>query len=365
MASRVYFWENIFLTYDSSTHVIHDIDEPWIIIDIIPFEELAKTKNSPKLLENSTQKKLVEKYLDRYKTALKRFAKEGKKATKYGAMEQRVHTVYSQSLSALKRLYKGNIEIRSQQGLADTFINAAKRAQDYLPYVEREFRKQGVPIEVTRLAFVESMFNSNAVSKVGASGMWQFMRSTAKSYMKVNSKIDERNNPLKAARAAAKLLRTNYNSLKSWPLAITAYNHGRAGMNRAVKQVGSRNLATIIKRYHKKSFGFASENFYAEFLAALRSYNYLIKANKINIKPSNLDIVSVKLKKPIKLKHLAQNLRVPMNEIKKHNKCIKKETFAKHSYYTLPKNFELFIPRKFSDQINYKVARLGTSKSRG
>jgi membrane-bound lytic murein transglycosylase D len=365
IASRVYFWENVFLKYSSNTHVIHDLKEPWIVVDVIPYEKLSKDKKSDSLLNRENQKKMTEKYLERYRLALKRFAQKGKKATSYGAMERRIHTVYKQSLSSLQRLYSGKVAIRYQQGLSDTFVTAAKRAQDFLPYIEREFRNHGVPIEVTRLAFVESMFNSKAVSKVGASGMWQFMRSTGKSYMKINSKIDERNSPLKAARAAAKLLRGNYQSLGSWPLAITAYNHGRAGMNRAVKKSRSKDLSKIIKRYKKKSFGFASQNFYAEFLAALRSYNYLIKKNIINVTPSSLDIVSVNLKKPLRIRELSSRLRVPISEIKKHNSCIKGDTYSKYNSYRLPKNYELFIPRKYTRNLNYTVATLRSKKSRG
>ena len=366
IAPRVHFWESIFVKHTSNDFVVHDVKEPWLIIDVLPFVSFAKDKNDPKLLKKDTQKKLASKYMDRYRTALKRFAKEGKKkAIRHGAMERRVHTIYSQSSQALRRLYKGEATIRYQQGLADTFIKASKRAQDYLPYVEREFRMQGVPIEVSRLAFVESMFNSKAISKVGASGMWQFMPATAKSYMKVNSKIDERNSPLKAARAAAKLLAGNYKTLESWPLAITAYNHGRTGMKNAVEKTGTKNLATIIKKYKKRSFGFASQNFYAEFLAALRTYNYLVKKGIIDITPSNLDIVSVKLKRPVKVKDLHLVLNVPHDEIKNHNSCIKNNTYTRHKHYTLPKNFELFIPRKHTKKLNYKFATLKTDRKKG
>src|SRR5438552_2830413 len=84
---------------------------------------------------------------------------------------------------------------------------------------------------------------------------------------------DERLDPAKATRAAAKLLHDNYNALGSWPLAITAYNHGRAGMMRAQSEVGSSDITKVIDEYRGPLFGYASMNFYSEFLAAVDVYN--------------------------------------------------------------------------------------------
>ena len=75
--------------------------------------------------------------------------------------------------------------------------------------------------------------------------------------------------PLTSTRAAARLLQENYRILGSWPLAITAYNHGTAGIFRAIDSVGSRDLVELIRRYQAPAFGFASKNFYAEFLAVV------------------------------------------------------------------------------------------------
>src|SRR3990172_1118284 len=74
--------------------------------------------------------------------------------------------------------------------------------------------------------------------------------------------------PHRAPVGAARLLRDNYRRLQAWPLAITAYNHGTSGMERAVRSLGTRDIGVISKRYQSRIFGFASRNFYAEFLAA-------------------------------------------------------------------------------------------------
>jgi membrane-bound lytic murein transglycosylase D len=87
--------------------------------------------------------------------------------------------------------------------------------------------------------------------------------------MRVEEAVDERKDPIASTTAAARLLNENYQALGTWPLAITAYNHGADGIRRAIETVGSRDLAEIVRLYRGKAFGFASRNFYAEFLAAL------------------------------------------------------------------------------------------------
>src|SRR4029078_12446805 len=121
------------------------------------------------------------------------------------------------------------------------------------------FRQEGLPIELTRLPFVESSFNLRARSKVGATGLWQFMRSTARLYMRMDASADERNDPLRATRAAAKKLRDNFEMLQSWPLPITAYNRGPSGVKRLTEKLGTTDIVDIID-VRKGHFGFASAN---------------------------------------------------------------------------------------------------------
>jgi membrane-bound lytic murein transglycosylase D len=116
---------------------------------------------------------------------------------------------------------------------------------------------------------VESSFNYSAYSSVGAAGIWQFMRRTGKKHLRINNLVDERRDPIQSTRAAAEYLAHAYSVLGSWPLAVTSYNHGITGVLRGAKAARSRELATIISRYDGSTWGFASQNFYCEFLAAL------------------------------------------------------------------------------------------------
>jgi membrane-bound lytic murein transglycosylase D len=119
------------------------------------------------------------------------------------------------------------------------------------------------------LPHVESSFNPAAYSRVGAAGLWQFMPSTARRYMRVDSLVDERLDPYTATEAAANLMLYNYRLVGTWPLTVTAYNHGPGGLRRAQDELGTSNIEVIVKRYQGSTFGFASRNFYVAFLAAL------------------------------------------------------------------------------------------------
>lgn len=168
--------------------------------------------------------------------------------------------------------------IRSQRGAKEHFAEGLKISGRYIAQMQKIFREEGLPEELAYLPLVESSFNVRARSGVGAVGMWQFMPETGKKFLRIDGAVDERRDPMSSTRAAARLLKQNYQILGSWPLAITAYNHGTEGIFRGIKAVESDNLVDLIRGYQSPTFGFASKNFYAEFLAvveiATHSENY-------------------------------------------------------------------------------------------
>ncbi|TMA78808.1 MAG: lytic transglycosylase domain-containing protein [Deltaproteobacteria bacterium] len=159
--------------------------------------------------------------------------------------------------------------IRSQRGAKEHFAEGLRISGRYMAQMQKIFRDEGLPVELAYLPLVESSFNIRARSGVGAVGMWQFMAETGKKFMRVDAAVDERRDPMASTRAAARLLKENYRILGNWPLAITAYNHGTDGIFRGIKAVESDNLVDLIQRYQSPTFGFASKNFYAEFLAVV------------------------------------------------------------------------------------------------
>src|SRR3569833_792755 len=160
-------------------------------------------------------------------------------------------------------------EIRFQLGQADRFRAGLIRSGAWQTHIAETLANLGLPAELAVLPHVESSFNPAAYSKVGAAGLWQFMRSTGRRYMRIDNAVDDRLDPFRATEAAAQLLSYNYRLLGTWPLALTAYNHGAEGMRRAKESLGTDDIVKILRGYHGKTFGFASRNFYVSFLAAL------------------------------------------------------------------------------------------------
>jgi membrane-bound lytic murein transglycosylase D len=159
--------------------------------------------------------------------------------------------------------------VRWQLGQSDRFLAGLQRSGAYRSYINQVIRERNLPIALGALPHVESSFNPGAYSSAAAAGMWQFTSATGKRFMRIDHIVDERMDPYTAANAAMSLLEYNYSVLGEWPLALTAYNHGAGGIARAVRETGTTNIETIVANYKGRAFGFASRNFYAQFLAVL------------------------------------------------------------------------------------------------
>ncbi len=168
----------------------------------------------------------------------------------------------------IQRFHKKDADsVRVQLGQRDRLENAYSISKLYLPRMQEMLEEEGVPKIISALPFVESGFNQNAKSSVGAIGIWQFMPQTAMRDLRVDSAIDERYDPLKSTRAAAKFLKRNEQMLKNWGLAIMAYHHGPGLVQKAVDRLKTRDPLTIIKSFKDPNFQFASRNYLFEFLA--------------------------------------------------------------------------------------------------
>ena len=350
VAEQVWFWENIFEKFTSSSIVLHDPLHPHLIIDVISIPHFEKKYNEGKPFSREKRNDFVDKYVSRYLLAMDRVAREGKNALQYGAMERRVLSVYSSDKDALSDLMARRANIRTQQGLADEFREAATRAEPYMAIMEGIFKEQNLPIDLTRIVFVESMFNTKAVSKVGASGVWQFMPGTAKDFMMVNNFIDERNSPTKATRAAAKFLTMNYDILRSWPLAITAYNHGAGSMRKAQQRLRTSDIGKIIEKYDAPSFGFASRNFYAEFLAARNVYNRKFLHERKSPEEA-YRITHIKFSRPTTLAQIFRFGGIDMQVLEKYNPCLLPAGIERFKNRPLPANYEIVVPRSIAERL--------------
>lgn len=269
LRTQIDFWKAVFATYSTRQVVIHDALHLDRIYEVLDFSPLAESGFSDAEIEAYKREK-VEQEKERVRAILMRLHRGVSALSELSPEERKIWALFSDVKQPSKLLdAAAEDRIRSQTGLRERFAGGIEVSRRYLPRMEAIFRHEGVPVELTRLPLIESCFNIRAYSKVGAAGIWQFMPATARQYMKVNRRVDQRRDPLISTRAAAQLLQANYEVLGTWPLAITAYNHGRAGVANAVSTVGSTDIMEIVNHYHGPAFKFASRNFYAEFIAAL------------------------------------------------------------------------------------------------
>lgn len=239
LADKVKFWTDIYSKYTIDEAVLHNPYDLSVVYGVVPIPHC----NEP------PTKECINSREDAIQSAKKELCVKADSVAECSA------------------------NIRAQTGQKDKFLEAIPKAENIIGDVEEIFDNFGVPKEISRLPFVESMFNENARSHAGAAGIWQFMPRTAKLFgLKVTKGLDERLDIEKATIAAAKHILRDYKRLGKWELAINAYNTGPGRMANAVRTLGTDNIVKIIKDYYHPAYGFASRNFYPEFLAALHVY---------------------------------------------------------------------------------------------
>jgi membrane-bound lytic murein transglycosylase D len=267
---QVEFWKKIFATYSKYQAVIHDA-ETMKVYKVLDFQPLLEEEGLDEATVSQIKQDQTKIEIERIRSLLLTLHQCNPNCEGLEADQQKIWSLYRNVKDSDKFSHAaGEDRIRSQTGVKERFAEAIRVSRRYLKAMEAIFRQEGVPIELTRLPFIESSFNVQAYSKVGAAGIWQFMPSTGRLYdLRINHLVDERRDPLIATQAAARFLKSNYEKLGAWPLAITAYNHGPAGLAAAVDELVTTDIATIIKYYKGSRFGFASRNFYPEFLAAI------------------------------------------------------------------------------------------------
>ncbi len=255
MVTSVNFWKAIYTEVGTGEGLIHDREHLNVVYEVFP----SPAETSP------GRKKEMRRRLDYYEYQLERLANNpdsrDPELLKIAACWKGMNPDAQTYRAASQR-------VRFQRGQREKFLAGLKRSAAYLPAMKKILRQEGVPEDLAYLPHVESSFNCQARSKAGAVGMWQFLSSTGKKYLTINRRVDQRKDPLLSTRAAARLLRDNYEKLQSWPLALIAYNYGTNGMVRATEAHNTNDFEYILDNHQERTFRFASRNFYAEFLAA-------------------------------------------------------------------------------------------------
>ena len=253
---QIQFWSKVYVDYTTQDSIIHDSANLKRIYQVVGKGGESKAKHDIHVQLLS----IYEKNKNRKSVDIDQLNVD----------EERYYEVHESNEDPRAYQFASDPErIRTQVGQRDRLENAYAISTRYLKRMEEIFIEEGVPRELTRLPFVESVFVKDARSSVGAIGVWQFMTKTAEKQLKVSSLVDERYDPLKSTRAAAKYLKQNYQLLHSWALAIMAYHHGPGLVNKAVKRLHTHDPIRIIKEFKDGSFKFASRNYLFEFLAML------------------------------------------------------------------------------------------------
>jgi membrane-bound lytic murein transglycosylase D len=256
------FWVRVYTEVTTNEGFLHDERNLSVVYETLKFGAGTSPRDRQRVVDDKRDKNVA---------ALRRIiAALPTEAGRAGLSDEdrRVLALWGPNPSVIL-LRDATERIRFQLGQADRFKEGLIRSTSWQTHIAETFANQGLPPELAVLPHVESSFNAAAYSKVGAAGLWQFMRSTGRRYMRVDDAVDERLDPYRSTEAAAQLLAYNYRVLGSWPLALTAYNHGAAGMRRARETVGSDDFVKINRTYTSRTFGFASRNFFPSFLAAL------------------------------------------------------------------------------------------------
>lgn len=300
MEKAVQFWIDIYTKYSTEQGVLHDADHVDFIFDTIDFSSITNSPMLSPIQKEHAKEKMIKNAKDRLFAI---FSKLDSTSFSFSLteQEQRIWNYYKDEKGdgKFKRI-KDEGRLRFQLGQSDRMAQAIFLSGRYLEQMEEIFKEKGLPIELTRLPFVESSFNVFARSKVGASGLWQVMKATGRGKVKINNAIDVRNHPIDATRLAARVLRDNYNMLESWPLAVTGYNHGPSGVRRISERNQSRNIAELVKLDEtSRSFGFASRNFFASFLAAVHVEKNALKYFPNVTWSQPLEVTEFKLPKAI------------------------------------------------------------------
>jgi membrane-bound lytic murein transglycosylase D len=325
------FWVSIFTHYGTDEGVLHDNRNLAVVYERI---------DMPSGISRQERNRRVKKRRDALIRILQTLA-DGKRDN-LGAEEARVLALWPEDVSN-DTLRAAARQIRYQQGLSDRFREGLQRSGRWRDFIEAEFSALGVPVELAALPHVESSYNPDARSHVGASGIWQFTRSTGRRFMRVDHVIDERNDPFAATRGAGRLLAYNYSITGNWPMAITAYNHGLAGVRRAMRIHGDTAYVDILRNYNGRTFGFASRNFYVAFLAAKQVDQDPERYFPGLSRESPTAYAELKLPDYVAAEDLASALGVSTRDIAQHNLALQPTVWegSKH----LPRGYSVRLPK--------------------
>jgi membrane-bound lytic murein transglycosylase D len=332
---NVDFWIRVFSEWSLGQVVIHDLDYPALLYEIVELPGPIEDRYTDE------QKDWVEAHRQDWEDYLSSLERKVADGEPLDEIDKR-WALHIATMVGGDKLENAHKRVRSQRGLRERFRGGLERSFRFDGPFREIMRAHGLPEDLAYLPHVESSFQYHARSTAGAAGIWQFTRGAGKRYLTINSAIDERLDPIAATRGAARYLQEAYEKLGTWPLALTSYNHGVQGMLRAKDRFGT-DFEQIFREYRGGLFGFASKNFYAEFLAARR-----IASNPDAYFPEGyspepeLDLDSIVLDRRVTPYWLANRYGVPLDELASINPGWSRR--AVDSGLRLPAGTEVWLP---------------------
>ncbi len=357
----VAFWRDIYAKYDKNHVVLHHPRFLNIVYDVVDLSDIERDPRLNDIERQHTIENRVEERREKIEDALRVLA-TNPPASSLTQEQWRIKKLFAgvREPDQFKKAYKED-GVRAQTGQRDKFMQGLPYSGRYLGEIEAIFETYGVPKEITRLIFVESMFNLNAISSAGASGIWQFMPRTGRLYLNINSIVDERNDPIKSTHAAARLLLHNYEDLGTWPLAISAYNAGRGRLKQAIARLGTRDIGKIMRNFDHRYYGFASRNFFLEFLAAYEVAEHAERYfGRIDYdKP--LGFEEVRSQYHIFVPEVSRIADIPLEEITELNPSFSNQIMSGSKL--LPKKIKIRVPERKGDLFLAAAARSPGSRT--
>jgi membrane-bound lytic murein transglycosylase D len=312
---QIGFWRNVYAAWGRDQVALHDTRHLDLVYAVIALPGEVGESQTPE------QREFVKGQLDALKISLQQLESKVAANAPLTAEEQALAARIQASSGGGQAIADASERLRSQRGMRERFKRGLEISGRYDAVFRGVFREAGLPEDLAYLPHVESSFQNHAASSVGAVGMWQFMPGTARQFMMLNAAVDERRDPVASAQGAARYLGNAYGRLNSWPLAVTSYNHGVGGMARAQNAFGN-DIAGIVRNYSGTAFGFASRNFYTEFLAAreiARNPQRFFPEGVNYEQPLNLD--RVRLRQAVAAPTLASYYQVNSYELVNLNKA--------------------------------------------
>ena len=276
---QVIFWTQIYTQFNSEQILIHDKNDLSIVYDAVDYTPLKKAGLNPYQIA-SKRHFMSMNVVKKIKKSLFALSRTTRPKFIHGQNLQRhlikIGLKKPKNISRKKFFRTLAMNVRVQTGQRDKIFQGLLNAFPFENFIQDLFKAFELPHELLALAFVESSFNPRATSRIGAKGVWQIMPSISRRLFYENKNIQPRRNTLLSTLGAFHLLAQNYKILKRWDLAITAYNSGFKHLLRARRKFRKKNISLpfIFKNYQSRHLGFASKNFFSEFLALVYTLKY-------------------------------------------------------------------------------------------